>query len=98
MLCLAVLVLATRVRFDTPFGFTVATQLAFVPLLFAMPVAIVPIAVVAALTIARLPEVLAGKGRPSRLVKESATHGSRLARWRCSRWPTLRQPRPVRCF
>jgi putative nucleotidyltransferase with HDIG domain len=70
VLCLAVLVLATRVRFDTPFGFTVATQLAFVPLLFAMPVAIVPIAVVAALTIARLPEVLAGKGRPSRLVKE----------------------------
>jgi putative nucleotidyltransferase with HDIG domain len=69
-LCLGVMVLATRVRFDTPFGFTVATQLAFVPLLFAMPVAIVPIATVAALMIARLPEVLGGRIRPSRLLLE----------------------------
>lgn len=30
-LCLLVLAVASRVRFDTPFGFTVATQLAFVP-------------------------------------------------------------------
>jgi putative nucleotidyltransferase with HDIG domain len=67
-LCLLVMVLATRVRLDTPFGFTVATQLAFVPLLFAIPVAIVPIAVVAALAIARLPDVFAGEVRPSRLL------------------------------
>ena len=67
-LCVLVMMLATRVRFDTPFGFTVATQLAFVPLLFAVPGAIVPIAVVAALTIARLPEVLAGTARPGRLL------------------------------
>ncbi len=67
-LCLLVMVLATRVRFDTPFGFTVATQLAFVPLLFAIPVAIVPVAVVAALAIARLPDVFAGKVPPSRLL------------------------------
>jgi putative nucleotidyltransferase with HDIG domain len=70
VLCLLVMVLATRVRFDTPLGFTVATQLAFVPLLFAMPVAIVPIAVVAALMMARLPEVVAGKLKPSRLLLE----------------------------
>jgi hypothetical protein len=44
LLCLAVLVVASNVRFDTPFGFTVATQLAFVPMLFAVPVAVVPIA------------------------------------------------------
>ena len=68
-LCFLVLVVATRVRIDTPFGFTVPTQLGFVPLVFAMPVAIVPIAVVAALGIARLPEVIAGKLRPSRLVE-----------------------------
>ena len=37
-LCVVVLALATRVRIDTPFGFTVPTQLAFVPLLFAVPV------------------------------------------------------------
>ena len=40
VLCLAVAVLAPLVRFDTPFGFTDATQLGFVPLLFAMPLAL----------------------------------------------------------
>jgi putative nucleotidyltransferase with HDIG domain len=68
LLCFVLLVLATRVRFDTPFGFTVGTQLAFVPLIFAMPVSLVPFAVVAALVISRLPEVLSGKVRPSRLL------------------------------
>jgi putative nucleotidyltransferase with HDIG domain len=64
------MVCATRVRFDTPFGFTVATQLAFVPLLFAMPVAVVPLAVVLAMMLARLPELVAGDYLPSRLIKE----------------------------
>jgi putative nucleotidyltransferase with HDIG domain len=68
LLCCVLLVLATRVRFDTPFGFTVATQLAFVPLVFAMPVTLVPLAVVAALVTARTPELLAGKVKPSRLL------------------------------
>ena len=68
VLCLMMLVLATRVRFDTPFGFTVATQLAFVPVLFAMPLAIVPVAVAVAMAIAGLPEVLGGTVRPSRLL------------------------------
>jgi HD-GYP domain-containing protein (c-di-GMP phosphodiesterase class II) len=66
--CLVVLALATRVRFDTPLGFTVPTQLAFVPLLFAMPVVLVPVGVVLALLIARLPDVLAGTCKPSRLL------------------------------
>jgi putative nucleotidyltransferase with HDIG domain len=67
-LCLALLVLASRVRFDTPFGVTVGTQLAFVPLVFAMPVTLVPFAVVAALMLARLPAVFAGKIRGGRLL------------------------------
>jgi hypothetical protein len=67
-LCLLMMVLATRVRFETPFGFTVATQLAFVPLLFALPIAIVPVAVVASLAIASLPEVLTGRARADRLL------------------------------
>jgi HD-GYP domain-containing protein (c-di-GMP phosphodiesterase class II) len=58
---MAVLVLATRVRFDTPFGFTVATQLAFIPMLFALPTALVPLAFVLSLAIARCPEVLSGQ-------------------------------------
>jgi putative nucleotidyltransferase with HDIG domain len=68
VLSLVLVVLATRVRFDTPFGFTVATQLAFVPLLFAVPVALVPPAVVAAFMLTILPEVLSGKFHPSRLL------------------------------
>jgi len=70
--CTVVMVLATRVRFDTPFGFTVATQLAFVPLLFAAPAAIVPIAVVVALAIARLPDVRAGRVRLAQLIRTPA--------------------------
>jgi putative nucleotidyltransferase with HDIG domain len=69
-LCAVVMIIATRVRFDTPYGFTVATQLAFVPLMFSMPVAIVPGAVVGCLVLARLPDVLAGRRPPARLVKE----------------------------
>jgi putative nucleotidyltransferase with HDIG domain len=67
--CWLVMVLATRVQFDTPFGFTVATQLAFVPLLFAMPATAVPVAVTLALMAPRLPELVRG-GHQIRLVKE----------------------------
>jgi HD-GYP domain-containing protein (c-di-GMP phosphodiesterase class II) len=68
ILCMAVLVLAARVRFETPLGFTVATQLAFVPLLFAIPVAIVPAMVAAALVIARLPDVLSKRAGVGKLL------------------------------
>jgi putative nucleotidyltransferase with HDIG domain len=67
--CLLVLVLAMGVTFDTPLGFTDATQLGFVPLLFAMPVALVPIAVVVAQAIACLPAVRSGELRPIRLLQ-----------------------------
>jgi len=43
--CVPILVLSMRIRIDTPFGFTLPTQLAFVPLLFALPIAVVPIAI-----------------------------------------------------
>lgn len=68
LLCAALMVLASRVIFDTPFGFTVATQLAFVPLLFALPVAAVPPVVVLTLALASLPEVIRGETRAPRLV------------------------------
>jgi putative nucleotidyltransferase with HDIG domain len=68
LLCLAVLVVASNVRFDTPFGYTVATQLAFVPMLFAVPVAVGPIAAFAAVAVSGLWRVLAGKAPPSRLL------------------------------
>jgi HD-GYP domain-containing protein (c-di-GMP phosphodiesterase class II) len=66
---MVIMVLATRVSFETPFGFTVATQLAFVPLLFAMPVAVVPLAVVVCLGLARLPDVLVGDVSWTRLLR-----------------------------
>src|ERR1700727_2881797 len=59
LLCLAVLVVASNVRFDTPFGYTVATQLAFVPMVFAVPVAVGPIAAFVAVLISGLVRVLA---------------------------------------
>jgi putative nucleotidyltransferase with HDIG domain len=68
-LCMVVLVLASRVSFDTPLGFTVLTQLAFVPLLFAAPPPVVPVAVAIALTLARVPDVLRGEIPAARLLQ-----------------------------
>jgi signal transduction histidine kinase/ActR/RegA family two-component response regulator len=68
VVCLLVLVVAARIRIDTPFGWTPPTQLAFVPLLFATPLALVPIAVVVAVAAARIPDILSGKMRASRIV------------------------------
>jgi putative nucleotidyltransferase with HDIG domain len=69
LLCVVLMALATLVEFDLPWGFTVATQLAFVPLLFAMPVALAPPAVVLALMLAGLPRVARGQLRSTRLIK-----------------------------
>jgi signal transduction histidine kinase/ActR/RegA family two-component response regulator len=69
LVCFLVLVLATRIRIDTPFGVTVPTQLAFVPLLFAMPGPLVPLAVAAAWAVAKLFDVVTGDLRVSRLLQ-----------------------------
>jgi putative nucleotidyltransferase with HDIG domain len=68
LVCTGVLALAALVRFETPFGFTVPTQLAFVPLVFSMPVALVPMATLLALTLARLPDVFRGVVPAGRLL------------------------------
>jgi putative nucleotidyltransferase with HDIG domain len=68
LVCVAVLALATRVPFHVASGFTVPTQLAFVPLVFAVPAAVVPPAVVLALVLGRLPAVVAGRTHASRLL------------------------------
>jgi putative nucleotidyltransferase with HDIG domain len=67
-LCVLVLALAARVRFDTPFGFTVPVQLAFVPLVFTLPAAVVPVAVALAAAAARLPEIVTSRVPASRLL------------------------------
>jgi putative nucleotidyltransferase with HDIG domain len=66
--CIVVLALATRINFHVVSGFTVPTQLAYVPLLFAVPIAAGPPAVVLGLVLARLPGVIAGRTRPGRLL------------------------------
>lgn len=68
VLAAGVMCVAFRVQFDTPLGFTVATQLAFVPLLFAVPVALVPIVVPVVMVAVHLPEVWRAGHRPSRLI------------------------------
>ena len=65
-----VFLLAIKVKFETPFGFTVATQLAFVPLVFAMPGPLVPIAVAAALAVERLPATLKRRVPPDRILRQ----------------------------
>src|SRR5579872_3239901 len=67
--CLPALVVSMRVRIDTPFGFTVPTQLAFVPLMFALPPSLVPPAVVLAMALSRIPDIVGGRAQPGRLVQ-----------------------------
>ena len=66
--CLLVLLIAARVRIHLPFGFTVPTQLGFVPLLFAAPPALVPVLVLLVLAVATLFDVARGEISPARLV------------------------------
>jgi putative nucleotidyltransferase with HDIG domain len=68
LLCVLALAVATRVELDTPLGYTAPTQLAFVPLLFTLPPALVPLGVIIALTLGRLPDVVTGRLRAERLV------------------------------
>lgn len=62
------LAFAMNVRFDVGPGYTVPTQLAFVPLLFSAPPALVPVLTSAAVAAGSLPEVVRGRMRPSRLL------------------------------
>ena len=61
-----------HVRIDVGSGFTVPTQVVFVPLLFAVPVALAPLLVALALALGMLPAVLARRVAPSRLLSVPA--------------------------
>jgi putative nucleotidyltransferase with HDIG domain len=60
--------IAGHVRIDVGAGFTVPTQLVFVPMLFALPAATVPLLVPVALGIAMAPRILRGEISPSWLL------------------------------
>lgn len=68
LLLVAVYALASRVRFYVGAAHTDASQLAFVPMLFVLPTPAVPLFVAAALVLARLPDVIAGRDHPDRLI------------------------------
>jgi putative nucleotidyltransferase with HDIG domain len=60
--------IASNVRFDFGAGFTVPTQAVFVPMLFAVPVAIVPLLTLLALVLGMVPAVVRGRIAPSWLL------------------------------
>jgi putative nucleotidyltransferase with HDIG domain len=58
----------SRVRFVVRWGFTVPTQLVFVPMLFLLPAGTVPLFVAAAIVLGGLPDCVRGRAHPSRLL------------------------------
>jgi HD-GYP domain-containing protein (c-di-GMP phosphodiesterase class II) len=60
--------IATRVRFYVGAGYTIPTQLALVPMLFAFPPGLVPLFVVLAGTLGRLPDVIERRAHADRLL------------------------------
>jgi putative nucleotidyltransferase with HDIG domain len=59
---------AGEVRFDIGAGFTVPTQALFVPMLFAVPVSLVPLLVALSLALGMVPAILAGRMPASRIL------------------------------
>jgi putative nucleotidyltransferase with HDIG domain len=66
--CVAALAIASRVSFDVGAGFTVPTQIAFVPMLLSLPPVLVPPLTVLALALGMALDVLAGRVPASRLL------------------------------
>jgi putative nucleotidyltransferase with HDIG domain len=59
--------LASRIRFAVGHGFTVPTQVVFVPMLFLLPPGAVPLLVAAGIVLGGLPDYVRGRLHPSRL-------------------------------
>jgi putative nucleotidyltransferase with HDIG domain len=57
-----------HVRFEIGSGFTVPTQVVFVPMLFALPVSLVPLLVVLSLALGMVPAILSGRIPVSRIL------------------------------
>jgi len=57
-----------NLEFETGFGSLVPTQLIFVPMLFVLPPAVVPLAVAAEIALERLPAIVARRWHPQRLL------------------------------
>jgi HD-GYP domain-containing protein (c-di-GMP phosphodiesterase class II) len=66
------LAVTSRVKFDLGASFTVPTQVVFLPLLVLAPAGLAPLLVAAALVLAQLPDVLAGRAPASRMLSAPA--------------------------
>ena len=58
--------LVSRVRFAVGYGYTVPTQLIFMPMLFLLPPGVVPLAVVAGVGLANVPDYVTRRRHPDR--------------------------------
>jgi putative nucleotidyltransferase with HDIG domain len=68
LVLIVALAIVQRVDFEVGSGYTVPTQLVFVPMLFLLPAGVIPSAVAIAMVIDRLPDVLRGRVHQERLV------------------------------
>src|SRR3954463_8514040 len=57
----------SRIRFAVGYGFTAPTQIVFVPMLFLLPISLVPLCVVLADMLGRLPDYVGRRSHPTRL-------------------------------
>src|SRR3954454_18365428 len=67
-LSVALLALSHAARIDLPFAWTAPVQLALVPVLFLLPAWLVPVSMMSAVVIARIPDVVQGRTAPARLL------------------------------
>jgi HD-GYP domain-containing protein (c-di-GMP phosphodiesterase class II) len=67
VLLAAALAVAARVQFDVVGSYTVPAGLVLVPMLFLLPPSVVPLIVVAALALSKLPDIARGQQSPSRI-------------------------------
>ena len=65
---LASYALIAHIRFPIGYGFTVPTQLVFVPMLFLLPLGAVPLVVAVAMVLRDVPEYVRGERHPSRVL------------------------------
>jgi HD-GYP domain-containing protein (c-di-GMP phosphodiesterase class II) len=67
-LSVALLALSHAARIDLPFAWTAPVQLALVPVLFLLPAWLVPVSMMTAVVLARVPDVVRGNTAPARLL------------------------------
>jgi uncharacterized membrane protein len=66
--CVIAMLAAAAIRIDVAGGYTMPTQLCFLPLMFTVPANALPAVVIGVLALSRVPDVLRAKAPPARLL------------------------------